>query len=870
MKKFLKRFTIFLTILLVVVLLAAIVMTSLFEGKIGNKLIAEINKNLTTELSIQKFDLTVLSTFPSVSANLRGVNLQDTQGGSLLKAENISLRFGLLSLLSSNIAVKSVVVSNGEVNIIIDRFGKPNYDIAVKPSEGEVETGEEESEGPNISLATAVLDNMALNYADERAKQDIRGLVTDATFSGQFSSSQFSLESEALLLSKYIQIEDKRFLANKNLGYNARISVDLEEGRYEFDKVDLEVEANEFRVDGAIESKDKSTYFDLYFDCKKGNLGSVLRLLPEQYLESVGEFKSKGDFLFNATIKGEASQRKNPSIKVELSLDDGNLSNPRMEEELKDVSFIATFDNGSYHSNKSAAFEIKEFKGYFDRELIELALRIENLDDPSVDFKADGVVPLKSIYGLFNNPAITNGSGELELRKIQIVGRYEDMINTSRISRVDARGQIEFDDASLTINEEKVLFDRGVLQLQDNSLSVSELVFEGAGSKMQFNGAAYNFIPVLFSTRKDREKAELEFEATLDSDVLDIDRLLSLSAVAGAPEEGSQQEIDSVKIAQIQKREKITDFLKGRFNATIDNYNYNKIEGKDFIGKLEFENNQLAIEGKTKAMQGTFDLDGRLFFDDEPRLKAKLSCEAIDVSEFFEQTENFGQDLLTAENIKGLLDAKIAINAYWDEKGNFLDKELEVLAGIGIKEGELVKFKLLDSFSSFVNIKDLRNVKFTNMQNFLEVRKRRLYIPAMFIQSNALNLTISGEHSFDNEIQYNLKVNAGQVMANKFKRHDPELKPLKARRKGWFNLYYSILGTIDDYNIKSARKRVTSDFQLSEFRKREIQEALEKEFGYIQLVEEPVDWRDIPEYDENADPDDVEYIDWDDDDGGKK
>ena len=53
-----------------------------------------------------------------------------------------------------------------------------------------------------------------------------------------------------------------------------------------------------------------------------------------------------------------------------------------------------------------------------------------------------------------------------------------------------------------------------------------------------------------------------------------------------------------------------------------------------------------------------------------------------------------------------------------------------------------------------------------------------------------------------------------------------------------------------------------SDFELSEFRKKEIQEELEKEFGYIALVEEPAEWKEIPEYDDDSLEDDPEYIDW--------
>ena len=38
------------------------------------------------------------------------------------------------------------------------------------------------------------------------------------------------------------------------------------------------------------------------------------------------------------------------------------------------------------------------------------------------------------------------------------------------------------------------------------------------------------------------------------------------------------------------------------------------------------------------------------------------------------------------------------------------------------------------------------------MPNYLENKDQNLYLPAMLIQSNALNLTMSGTHSFDNDI----------------------------------------------------------------------------------------------------------------------
>ena len=122
-------------------------------------------------------------------------------------------------------------------------------------------------------------------------------------------------------------------------------------------------------------------------------------------------------------------------------------------------------------------------------------------------------------------------------------------------------------------------------------------------------------------------------------------------------------------------------------------------------------------------------------------------------------------------------------------------------------DGELVGLQMLEDFSSFIHIEDLRRIKFSRMQNYLEITNRRIILPAMLIQSNAVNLTLSGTQTFDDEINYKVRVNAGQVLLNRIKRHDADLDPLPAE-KGWFNLYYSMVGTLDKYEMKRNKKCV--------------------------------------------------------------
>ncbi len=861
MKKFLKRLLIIFSIFFVLTIITLVVIASVFEDTIGKRVITEVNKQLTSELTVGGFDLSVIRTFPNLGANLQKVVLEDSRDGVLLEAEEISFRLGLFSLLGSEVKVKSVVISDGALNIDIDRKGKGNFDIF--KSSGEETTEESNGDGTGISLGEARLNDIELIYADASTHQNISGTIQKAVFSGQFSSKQFALKSNATLESNFVELDKDRYFVGKKISYDTKVAVDFENGSYLIDDAKVTIESNVFGVDGSIEIRDDATiYYDLFFNGEDVNLASVLQMLPERYLENMQDFDSGGDFEITGSVKGEATAKKNPAIRVDLNMTNGKISSSKMDGSLKDVSFKAAFDNGKHQNNASSSFKIEGFKGYFNRELLELELEVDDLDNPDIDFSMDGVLPLDVVYGLFNDPRISDGSGEVEIKKFQLKGRYKDMINTRRIARVKTSGELEFDDASLTINEEKMTIDRGWLQLKDNTLTVKDFKLEGAGSDITFNGLAYNTIPVLFSDSLNTERSELEFEAELKSSQLDLDRLIGLSLLSEEEAQDVATKVDSVKEARIQNRERLTSFLKGTFNARVDDFNYNKIEGKDFRGKLVFDNSQLYIEGVTTGMGGNFKLDGTVYFEDEPRLTAKLVCDQINVKEFFRQSENFGQDVLKSEYLKGQLDAKIAIYAYWDQEGHFDEDKLRVLAGVGIKEGELEGFKMLEDFSTFVNIKDLNHIKFTNLQNFLEIRKRRITIPVMFIQSNALNLTMSGEHSFDQEIEYNIKVNAGQVIMAKFKKHDPSLRPHKARRNGFFNLYYSILGTIDDYNFVSAKKEIKEDFELSQMRKVKIREALEKEFGIVELIDEPVDWRDIPEMDNNFDPNNEEYLDW--------
>ncbi len=853
MNRFLKKIAVGLGLALLVLVLAAIVIAGFFQEAVGKKLIAEINKQLTTELTVGDFDLSLLRGFPNATASLHDVVVKGQFGEGLLEAKDMAFQFRLLSLFGPQVKVHSVTIGDGALNIHIDRRGNANYKI-FKPSE----TGPKS--GFSISLREANLEKIELAYRDDKLKQEMLMQVEEAAFSGELSAKRYDLVSTAKLVSNFIDLNGQRYFAGKKWGYDANIYVDIEQGQYDFKKVKVLVEDNPFSLAGAVQKEKTYTYFDLVATADDADLESVIAFLPEEQLELLGGFSSRGQFYFSVDILGKLSPTESPDIEATFSIEKGKLTHPKLREPFKEVSFEAIFTNGETNSLRTSSFEIKNFKGYLNRELLTMHLKVDDLDDPFIDFQADGALPVGYLYGFFEHPGISGGGGEIEIANLDVSGLYRDMVSSSNIMEVQMGGEVGFDDASLKINGEKITIDQGKLIFRDNLLSLQDLEIEGAGNDIRFKGNIRNLLPVLFADSLNTHAAELVFEGEMYAPKLD---LLRLRQMADLPvEEGAVTEevYDSLNVEKYVRRERLTDLLQGNFQAKVDEFSYNKIEGKDFAGRLVFEDSKMQVLGTANGMEGQFALDGTLFFAKEPYLQAKLSGDNVDIKKFFYQTGNAGQDFLRYEHLEGTMNAKMLIQAYWDSTGNYLSDKLHVWAGLGVQDGALRGFEMLEEFSSYAKVRDLRNVQFEDMQNWLEITDSKFYLPVMFLQNNAMNLSICGEQTFDGKIDYSIKVNAGQVIANKFKSGSNQ-KPIKSKKDGFFNLYFNVFGTLDDYEYETNKRKVKDIFKRSEKRKQQIRAMLIRHFGApLNMLREPAEWLDEGKVADWDDDDDVEYI----------
>lgn len=797
-----------------------IIVAGIMENKIGRMVVKEANKQLKTKLVVQNFSISLITGFPKVSAQLQGVFLNDAFGSSLLKARTMSLQFSLFNIFSDNIIINSIVIKDGILVLKTDSKGRTNYDI-VKPSV------DKKSSDVELSINNATLQNVRFLYINALDKQNADLTIKSGRVSGKFGSDVFTLRSSADLMVASLGNNGQKFLHNKPLSYDARIAVNMVKNIYQFENVSLKIAAIPLQIKGLVQLvPQKGTFINVIAENKEATVANLFQLLPPQYLVNFKDFQSSGNFNFKTTIKGLTSKTQTPHIQAIVHFKNGRITSPKMKQSFDNLSFDVAYDN------KKSVLDIPNCQATFAGNPLRMRLKLLNLNNPSVSFNMNGALPMSLAFGLLNNPQVTESGGIVRCDELKINGRYADMTSKKALQAVQASGNLALEKATFKINGEPIAAD-GILNFNNNGIYVQNFNVKGAGSDATFTGNFTNWLPVILSDST--QMTDLDFQARLDAERLDIGRLIALSKPQ--PQRLVPQSYyyaaKGLPMPQYRKQFPILNRMKGRFESNIKSFYYNKISGRNFRGSLDFTGNDLILRGSTNAMGGAWDIDGKMELGYRPHLFTKLITRDVNLMEFFRQCENFNQDVLKSENISGKLTSHIAINAYWDEKFKFLMDKLYVLADVNATEGALTNFKMLENFSTFIKIKDLKQIKFTNLQNQFEIYRQTLHIPTMFIQSNALNLEISGDHTFNQEINYNIVVNAAQVLINRFKLFNPRLDPQADQRNGLFNLYYNVSGNIDNFKFSSDKDGVKASLAASEYRKDEIRVQLSKYFDHV-------------------------------------
>jgi len=378
------------------------------------------------------------------------------------------------------------------------------------------------------------------------------------------------------------------------------------------------------------------------------------------------------------------------------------------------------------------------------------------------------------------------------------------------------------------------------------------------------------------------------FILNLDKPIMDISlegnlpaTLLNLMSIPGLSIESGEFDIQEFKIQQFRPTDQplqqllkkgsiqfesanlksiylqnLIEWSNAKFNSSsavlkfdFDVLTWSKATGKDIDGDLSLSGDEIQFAFKGLLSEGQVESKGTLStLFPRPVFNATWTVKDINIESLLESFSNFNQTFITSENLSGRANIWATTMIPMDDKWNIREKELVSKCALEIRSGRLKHLKTLEDFSDYVHIEDLQDIRFNDLRNYLEIEGGKVHLPVMFIQSSAMNLSISGIHAFDQKISYFLKLNAGQTVANKLRKTDFRKDLKDARKSGWINMYFVLEGSTSDVHYKQYRTGVLAGFEQSTQLKESLRKELVDQFGYDVYWLEPNEWEDIPEY----------------------
>lgn len=793
-----------LGILLGVVLLLAVLIPVLFEDKIKQIFISELNKSLATPVTLNEDDihLSLFKHFPDASLVFNNVGIRESFPKSqknFLEAKEISLLFNFWSILRGNYTIEKLVVRDGFCNLVTDKKGNINYRFWKESTDT---TASEFS----MQLNKVDMLNMDFRYLDYAYNQDVDLHIHDCTFSGNFTSDLYTMQTSGDLLSRRIRIGSSNYLVNKEAHADTKLQVNVPADSYTFEDASIAIEENTFLLNGTIALKGDDHY-DLQVTGDRIDLAGLLLLLPGNISGNLDQLDTKGDIDFAAAIKGFYTRTQDPRIDIDFSVRKGSIRHEKFGGRLEDIACVGKYTNGNRQNSSTSSITIKDFSATREGQPVSMELVYNDFANPYINLQLNGTLPASLIIPL-GMPDVKEVEGYIAMNNIRIQGALRSFAAAQ--GEAPPSGTITFDQVAFVLNDERVAIPSGIATVSNNDINLQAITLEAAGSTLFTDLRISNWIQHVFPS--DQSPA-LYLEGSVRADKFDVNGLLALASDnTAAPTSASDGTGDQSAPAPPYDPMNIS----GRIDLACGALFYDQLKLENVRTSVKLAPGLVVLDGVTGGtMNGTFNMQAsfRSLSNGDLLLQTSGQLAGIDVRELFRQLDNFEQDYLTDKNLRGALSANIYdVTVKWDKDYQLDESSIYALCDMRIENGELIDYKALESLSAFVKLSDLKHIKFSTLENKIEIKDRVVILPAMQIRSNALDLYMSGKHTFDNKIDYQFRLSLADLMVRKFLGGNKQKDNYEEDAEGGVNIYVSMTGTVSDpimaYNKREAKEKL--------------------------------------------------------------
>lgn len=818
-----KSILIGLTLGAVILITALSVISYVYEDEVSQYLIEELNERLLTEIKAEEVNFSLIKKFPGASVEFKNVlahskdgfykNIKGYNTDTLFFAQSIFIKVDVLDLIQDEISIKSIHFNKGKVNLFTDHLGDPNYIFWQK------NRNDSTRKEFNIELSQVKITNASILYCNDAINIVYSAQTEKIDFEGNLSRENYLLKIKANQFIQELTVEDVNYIDRKST--KANLDLDVIEDIIHLNNGKLNLQNLAFSVNGNIEKGDNRN-IDLLISGTNLNLKSFVDNLPGKFRnEFPNIIGQKGEATLKLSIVGDHINRKKPHIEALFLLSNAQLFDMERDFRLSQVNIEGQFTNGTLNRALTSKLVFKSFRANIERNSFEGSFELLNFSDPIIKLDLKSELYFDEINDIIKMDTIEVLKGFAET-SIKYQGLYKELksFEFKDLFTKDYIVDISITNGAIKIKDNPVFFDKvsGSISLM-NTLYTDSLYFKINNNDFLIKGR----ISKLFEFFNDQDIFNIN--ARLYSNNMNLNELAVLFK---ADNTESKESFQFPEKLALQLRLNINNFEVGKFNAT------------DIHGNLNYKPKMFSLhELSFYSMNGNVKAGGVIIqkYDNNFTLKTQSRLDNININKLFYSFNNFGQTFISNQNLEGKLTGDVFFSSEWTDKIKVNKKSVVADCDIKISDGELNDFDPLKALSKFIDVEELKQIKFSTLENKITIKDEHITIPKMDIKSSAINLTAEGEHNFNSEYEYHAKVLLSDLLSSKMrksKHNNQSNQEFEEDNEGRVMVYLLLKGDKNTSKVKYDRKAAKSNRKENlKKEKKELKQILNEEFGWF-------------------------------------
>jgi hypothetical protein len=745
----LKKTVIIVGSLLLVLIVALFAIPYFFKDEIKAKIAQSINENVDAKVAFADADLSLFKNFPNANVTLNKlviINKAPFEGDTLVSFGELNLKMSIKELFKGkdeSINIEGISSKNGLINIIFNKDGIGNFNIALKNKKDKDTT---KSKPLALKIQNYKIENFKFRYFDEssKIKMTIDSLNHEGT--GDFAAQKLDLKTKSTAKIS-LDMDKVNYMKNISLSLDAVLGIDLANSKYTFKENKALINQLPLEFDGFIQLVEAGQQYDLKFKTPTSSFENFLGLIPSAYSGSVKDVKTNGEFSIIGFAKGLYSDKTVPKFNIEIASKNASFQYPKLPKSVRNIIIDAKIINNTGVLNDTYV-ALDKLSFAIDQDEFNAKATIKNITKNAlVDAALKGTINLANLSKAYPIKLDKPLSGIL---KADVTTKFDmQSVEKSQYQNINNAGTMSLSGFKYVDENGKTMtISSALVQFNPSQVNLKQFNATTGKSDLSVTGVLDNFYGFMFKNQ------ELRGNFNMISNQLAVSDFMTSGATATT--ETSKTE---TKKAEAMK---IPSFLNCTLTAKANTVLYDNLTLKAVSGKLIIKEEKVSLENmKTSIFGGTIGINGTVSTKGKtPIFDMNLGLNQVDISQSFSQLEMLKKIAPIAGIISGKLNSTIKLNGNLDS--TTMSPDLKTLSGNLL--GQLLSTSinpknstLLTALTSTVKFIDVSKLNLNDVKAALTFENGKVTVKLFDIKYQDVKATVGGTHGFDQNMNYTIK-----------------------------------------------------------------------------------------------------------------